>query len=240
MSLLSRKTIAKKLLESKKFRETYVFEQIKRHIPFQVRTMRTERDWSQAKAGEAIGKPQNVVSRLESPAYGKLTLQTLLDIAHGFDVGLVIKFVPFSRLVKEYEDVSFEALSAESVSDEKEAEKIKKWALGEPMTAITNPTVTTLSASQNIFRKIVEDMKVWHSRIDVSKDMTGIPITITAHETLYNILMEGKTAKVESTSTDQNIASGYRPPESIRTTEPIPNFLPTQSTMLDFTKGLPF
>lgn len=131
MSFLSKKTLVKKILKNKSFRETYVFEQLKRSIPFQIRTMRTERGWSQAKAGEALGKPQNVISRLESPAYGKLTLQTLQEIAHGFDVGLIIKFVPFSRLVKEYEDVSFSALSAVSVSDKEEAAKLEAWAADE-------------------------------------------------------------------------------------------------------------
>jgi transcriptional regulator with XRE-family HTH domain len=112
----SRKRRVDRLLRSKESRSAFVFENIKRMIPFQLRTMRDERGWSQAQAGDAIGKPQNVISRLESPAYGKLTLQTLLDIANGFDVGLLIKFVPFSRLVDEYEDVSAPALSAPSVS----------------------------------------------------------------------------------------------------------------------------
>jgi len=143
VSLLSRKTLTKKLLQSKKFRAAYVFEHIKRSIPFQVRTMRTEREWSQAKAGEEIGKPQNVISRLESPAYGKLTLQTLLDIAKGFDVGLIIKFVPFSRLVREYEDVSFDALSAKSVSDKEEAQRIQDWATEDVGEFVVNANISS-------------------------------------------------------------------------------------------------
>src|ERR1043166_9203340 len=99
VSFVSKKTRVERLLKSKASRDAYVLENIKRMVPFQIRTMRDERGWSQAQAGEAIGKPQNVISRLESPAYGKLTLQTLLDVAKGFDVGLLIKFVPFSRLV---------------------------------------------------------------------------------------------------------------------------------------------
>ncbi len=128
MNSVSRKTIVKKLLESKKFRDSYVSENLKRLIPFNLRSMRGEREWSQELAGREIGKPQNVVSRLESPAYGKLTLQTLLEIAHGYDVGLIIKFVPFSRLVKEYEDVSYQALSAKSVSDKEEVAALEEWA----------------------------------------------------------------------------------------------------------------
>jgi len=127
VSFVSKKTRVERLLRSKISRDAYVLENIKRMVPFQIRTMREERDWSQAQAGEAIGKPQNVISRLESPAYGKLTLQTLLEIAKGFDVGLLIKFVPFSRLVEEYEDLSPQALSARSVSDEKEVAKLRAW-----------------------------------------------------------------------------------------------------------------
>ena len=161
MSLLSKKTLAKKLLQSKRFREAYVFEHIKRHIPFQIRTMRTERDWSQAKAGEAIGKPQNVISRLESPAYNKLTLQTLLDVARGFDVGLVIKFVPFSRLVQEYEDVSFDALSAPSVSGDDEAsreerQKIEEWAAGATYNTAEVNALPTWAFSNAIRGQIIE------------------------------------------------------------------------------------
>jgi transcriptional regulator with XRE-family HTH domain len=157
VSLLSKKTLAKKILQNKKFRDAYVFEHIKRHIPFQVRTMRTERDWSQAKAGEAIGKPQNVISRLESPAYGKLTLQTLLDIARGFDVGLLIKFVPFSRLIGEYEDVSFDALSAASVSGDDEASKKEKQKIEEWAAEVTESTATVVQAAPS-FHKAHEDV----------------------------------------------------------------------------------
>jgi len=62
-----------------------------------------------------------------------MTLQTLVEIAEGFDVGLLIKFVPFSRLVREYEDVSFAALSVASVDDTEEAKKLEAWAAeGDP------------------------------------------------------------------------------------------------------------
>ena len=139
MSFVSKKTLKTKILSSRQFRQSFVWEHLKRSLPFQVRTMREEREWSQQKAGEELKKPQSVISRLESPAYGKLTLQTLVDIANGFDVGLLIKFVPFSRLVKEYDDVSFTALSAKSISDPKEAAQIKAWALDEqPLTASMN------------------------------------------------------------------------------------------------------
>lgn len=130
MSFGSRKEKAKNIIEDKEYRDFYTETFLKKSIPFQMRTMRTEREWSQTLAGEILGKGQNAISRLESPAYGKLTLQTLLQIAKGYDVGLVVKFVPYSKLLKEYEDVSFDALSAPSPTDKfkDEIEAIWIWA----------------------------------------------------------------------------------------------------------------
>ncbi len=131
MSFGSRKEIARNIIEDKEYRDFYTETYLKKSVPFQMKTMRIERDWSQTFAAEEIlGKGQNALSRLESPAYGKLTLQTLLEIAKAYDVGLVVKFVPYSRLLKEYEDVSFAALSAPSPTEKfkDETEAIWKWA----------------------------------------------------------------------------------------------------------------
>jgi hypothetical protein len=54
---------------------------------------------SQEKAMEKLGMNQNAISRLENPYYGKATLTTLKRIAAAHDVGLLVEFVPFSRLV---------------------------------------------------------------------------------------------------------------------------------------------
>jgi hypothetical protein len=115
VSLSSRKKIVSRLIASKEYRDAYVLEHIKNGIAFQIRALREDREWSQGKLGEMAQKPRNVISRLEDPNYGKFTLATL-------------KFVPFSRLVEEYEDVSPTALSAKSVSDKKEIAALSTWA----------------------------------------------------------------------------------------------------------------
>lgn len=43
--------------------------------------------------------PQNAISRLESPDYGKPTLTTLKRLAAALDVALVVRFIPFSEMV---------------------------------------------------------------------------------------------------------------------------------------------
>lgn len=127
----SRQELIRDILSDREFRHFWSETYLRESIPFQMKTLRTERGLRQIDAAELLGKGQNGLSRLESPAYGKLSLQTLLDVARGYDVGLIVKFVPFSRLLKEYDDVSFEALSAPSPDAEKFPEElleIEKWA----------------------------------------------------------------------------------------------------------------
>lgn len=64
--------------------------EVKAALARQITALRGGR--SQAAFGKLIGKPQSVVSRLEDPNYGKVTLQTLLDIATKLDVALLVRF----------------------------------------------------------------------------------------------------------------------------------------------------
>jgi hypothetical protein len=136
-------------LESKAYRDAYVLEHIKNGIAFQIRTLREDRDWTQGKLGELAKKPRNVISRLEDPNYGKFTLATLLEVASAFDVGLMVKFVPFSRLVREYDDVSPEALSAKPAFSNEEAQALSMWAAEVSAETLT-AGMTTTSDSQSI------------------------------------------------------------------------------------------
>jgi transcriptional regulator with XRE-family HTH domain len=139
----SRKTTVTRLLESKAYRDAYVLEHIKNGIAFQIRTLREDRDWTQGDLGGAMGKPRNVVSRIEDPNYGKTTLTTLREVAAAFDVGLLVKFVPFSRLVREYEDVSPARLSARSITSMKEVIALSKWAKKETIIASLDDELST-------------------------------------------------------------------------------------------------
>jgi len=97
-------------LTNKEYRDAWVDESVKTVVPFQIQAMRNQRSWSQEMLGEKAGMLRNAVSRVESVDYGNLSLNTLLRIAHGFDCGLLVKFVPFSRMAREFESVSPSAL----------------------------------------------------------------------------------------------------------------------------------
>lgn len=135
MNSRSRTSLIAKLLKDKEYRDAYVAEHVRNGVPFQIRTMRDRKGWTQARLGQEAGKPQNVISRLEDPNYGKVTIQTLLQIASAFDTALMVKFVPFSRLLKEYENVSPDALAVSSIQDE--VPKLEQWATA-PTPKLTN------------------------------------------------------------------------------------------------------
>lgn len=107
--------------DEKEYREAFVAENISTGIAFQIRALRKKEDWSQGDLGLKAGKPQNVISRLENPDYGKFTLNTLLALAAAFDVALMVRFVPFSTLRFSLNNVSESALAVASYGEEKQA-----------------------------------------------------------------------------------------------------------------------
>jgi len=98
-------------LRDKERRELFVDEQIDTGLPFQIRAIRQARDWSQTTLSERAGMAQGAISRLESLSYGKYTLTTLKRLAAAFDVGLVVRFEPFSELVDWESNLSPEDLA---------------------------------------------------------------------------------------------------------------------------------
>jgi transcriptional regulator with XRE-family HTH domain len=103
-------------LRDKEFRAEYSAENIRTGIAYQIRALREKRGWSQKKLGEEASKPQNVISRLENPEYGKLNIQTLNELAAAFDVALLVRFVSFGELTAHVADLSPEALAVPEFS----------------------------------------------------------------------------------------------------------------------------
>lgn len=99
--------LAPKLAE-KSYRDSYVSMQLRVWLADQVRALRG--DMTQAEFGKLIGKPQTVVSRLEDPNYGRLTVETLLEVASKLDIALLVRFVDHATFLMATNDFSESAL----------------------------------------------------------------------------------------------------------------------------------
>ena len=108
-------------LSNSKYRAAFARTQFKRLVPLQIQTLRKQRGWSQQGLAEQAKLTQGVVSRAEDQDYGNLTVNTILNIAEGFDVAFVGRFVPFSELNSWYVNLSRESMRVPSFDQENEA-----------------------------------------------------------------------------------------------------------------------
>lgn len=84
------------------YRRAFLAEHLQKSLPFQIRAMREQRGWTQEHLALRCGKRQEWISKLENPNYGRFSLQTLLDVAAGFDVAFTARFVSYSELLDWY------------------------------------------------------------------------------------------------------------------------------------------
>jgi transcriptional regulator with XRE-family HTH domain len=105
-------------LKNKKYRDSFVESYIKIGIPFQLRALREERGWTQKELADRIGVKQAWIAQIENPNYSGFSLKTLLKLASVFDIGLLVRFVSFSNLMKWELELSSESLKVKSFEDE--------------------------------------------------------------------------------------------------------------------------
>jgi transcriptional regulator with XRE-family HTH domain len=96
-------SIRQQLIESLKdpeYRRAFAADGIQADIAIQVRINRERRGWKQIQLAQKMGKPQGTISKLENPEKEGVTLKTLNELAAAFDTALLVRFVPFSELIK--------------------------------------------------------------------------------------------------------------------------------------------
>jgi transcriptional regulator with XRE-family HTH domain len=105
-------------LSSKTRRHAFVAAFIRQGVSMQIQLLRKREKWSQKKLGEITEKKQNAITRLEDPSYGKFTITTLLELAKAFDVALSVRFISFSELEQQSQNLSPNSLCVARFDDE--------------------------------------------------------------------------------------------------------------------------
>ena len=104
-------------LSDKEYRSEYMSSSVDVGVASQIRALRDQRKWKQTDLAKKAKMHQVRISELENPSHSP-TLATLKKIATAFDVALMVRFVPFSDLVKWKLSMSSESLEAQSFSEE--------------------------------------------------------------------------------------------------------------------------
>ncbi len=123
----------KKKWRDPEYRHAYMDAAVEQGVAWQIKINREYRNLTQKQLARDIGSKQPCISRAEDPSYGRHNLETLTKIAHAFDCALQVKFIPYSQLAKESNDLSPAALYAKSYTEEttpctKEAVQVKRLA----------------------------------------------------------------------------------------------------------------
>ena len=107
-------------LSDKEYRDEYVAAQVRTRVALLIRALREQPDrgWSQAELGRLMGKAQNVISRLEDPDYGKMSLSTLLEVAAAFDLPLWIDMPDWGEWLRRIKETPTHSVNRESFNPE--------------------------------------------------------------------------------------------------------------------------
>jgi transcriptional regulator with XRE-family HTH domain len=87
-------------MQDLEYRHGVVNAQIEVDLPLEIRALRKQRGWTQPELAERAEMKQPRISAMEKTGGANFTLETLKRLAKAFDVALIVKFAPFSELLR--------------------------------------------------------------------------------------------------------------------------------------------
>lgn len=132
-------------LKSREGREALTEAFALQGIGWQVRTMRLKRGWTQKELAERAGMSQPRLSKIEDTDYGRVTLSTLLKLAKAFDTSLLVRLAGFSRVLREMDDLSAEAIAAPSYEEDAELKNMERGGVTRSAKVLTLPKSDSLT-----------------------------------------------------------------------------------------------
>jgi transcriptional regulator with XRE-family HTH domain len=190
-------------LKDREFRAAFNLENVYTTICFQLRALREQREMSQGEFGKQV-KPrmaQERISILEDVnADSKPTLNTLLRLADAADVGLDVRFVPFSTVLSRSVHTDMYKLEVDGFDDELPALE-KQVAFEEALERLGTSKIGATRASNNlvVLRCDTEDrfkqLGTSFSAPVVATQLTGIQ---AEHETLGHFTLGQNTVPTKA------------------------------------------
>lgn len=104
--------------EDAEYAHGYVDEHTNMVLAAQIKLLREQQGLTQSQLAERARMKQERISALENVDYNSWTVKTLRKLAKAFDVGLEVRFVPFSSLIMQIANESRKTLSVKSRADD--------------------------------------------------------------------------------------------------------------------------
>jgi len=89
-----------RLINEQAYRAAYIRGKLDVLIPSQLRALRLRDDLTQPSLAAKCGMKQSRISAMETPGRTNFNLETLVRLAATFKVGLQVRFVPFSEMLR--------------------------------------------------------------------------------------------------------------------------------------------
>jgi transcriptional regulator with XRE-family HTH domain len=137
-----------KNLRDKDFRKQFIDEHVNVGIAFQIRSLRNRQQMKQSQLAQLMDIKQPLISSWENPNYGKYSLQTLKDLAKAFDVGLLVRFVPFGKLIDWTADLKPDDIAPPNFSEEQSERALWTFLDKALNTSQAYPSTSGLDADQ--------------------------------------------------------------------------------------------
>jgi transcriptional regulator with XRE-family HTH domain len=164
--------LIERLKKGVKERAQFVDSNVNKGIAFQLRAIRDRQNLSQEKLAEMVGMNQNAISRLESPNRTRPTITTLKRLAEAFDMGLEVRFVPFSKLARWYSGIPYvergictEALASPNFGEElkngafENLETTQLWVWVKPPSAAGEIFMSGAGATNQAYNEIASTLR---------------------------------------------------------------------------------
>lgn len=116
-----RSNLIHRLLESVDSRTSYIKAKLGILVPSQIRSLRLQSEMPrQSDLAKAAGLHQSRISMFETPGAANMTLETLARLAAAFKVGLLVRFVPFSEMLRSENEYSQDNFSVTPIEKDME------------------------------------------------------------------------------------------------------------------------